>query len=60
MTGIVSPSDLRALVAGAYQEVIAEIPAKLPQLHEIDATERERLVKFAAAVLRRHGVEVVL
>ena len=58
MTATVSPSDLRALVAGAYQDVIVQIP-RAPQLHEISPVERERLVQFAAAVLRRHGVDVV-
>lgn len=59
MTGIVSPSDLRALVAGAYQDVTENGPVEVPMLHQLHPVEREHLVRFAAAVLRRHGVEVV-
>lgn len=58
-SAVVSPGDLRALVSGAYQDVTEDGPVEVPMLHELHQIERNHLVRFAAAVLRRHGVTVI-
>lgn len=59
MSASLSRGDLRALASGAYRDAAEDGPVEAPkELHQLQRVEQDHLIRFAAAVLRRNGVEV--